>query len=50
LRLIDLWQNANVIDSTDKNTAPRYVTYDELRQRNRTEHASKFAGTKVRNG
>jgi len=26
------------------------VTYDELRQRNRAEHASKFAGTKPRNG
>ncbi|CAF3532379.1 unnamed protein product [Rotaria sordida] len=36
-------------DTTDKNNPRRYVTYDELRQKNRTEHALKFSGTKVRN-
>jgi len=36
-------------DSTDKNASRKYVTYDELRQRNRAEHATKFAGTKTRN-
>ncbi|CAF1410680.1 unnamed protein product [Adineta steineri] len=33
-------------DPIDKNTSSRYVTYDELRQRNRAEHATKFPGTK----
>ncbi|UJR36249.1 hypothetical protein I4U23_028981 [Adineta vaga] len=33
----------------DKNNVRRYVTYDELRQRNRAEHASKFPGVKPRN-
>ncbi|CAF2553227.1 unnamed protein product [Rotaria sp. Silwood2] len=36
-------------DATDKNTPRRYVTYDELRQKNRAEHTSKFSGTKIRN-
>ncbi|CAF0816321.1 unnamed protein product [Rotaria sp. Silwood1] len=45
-------QQDNIIPlnaTTDKNTSRRYVTYDELRQKNRAEHASKFSGTKVRN-
>ncbi|CAF0784519.1 unnamed protein product [Adineta ricciae] len=36
-------------ETTDKNTTRKYVTYDDLRQRNRAEHASKFAGPKPRN-
>ena len=51
------WLNLNkslmnecLIETTDKNTTRKYVTYDDLRQRNRAEHASKFAGPKPRNG
>lgn len=42
--------NDYLIESNDKNTTRKFVTYDELRQRNRAEHASKFAGPKPRNG
>ena len=38
------------VDTSDKNSPRRFVSYDELRQKNRTEHATKFSGTKVRNG
>ena len=43
-------KNWKFVEATDKNMSPRYVTYDELRQKNRAEHALKFSGTKVRNG
>ena len=38
------------LDPLDKSATQKYVTYDELRQRNRTDHAAKFSGTKVRTG
>jgi hypothetical protein len=49
LQLIDE-ENKYLLDSIEKNTARKYVSYDELRQKNRTEYASKFSGTKARNG
>ncbi len=38
------------LDTMEKNAARKYVTYDELRQRNRTDYASKFPAAKARNG
>lgn len=37
-------------DSTEKNTSKKYVSYEELRQRNRAEYASKFPASKARTG
>ena len=40
----------NLPDLQDKNSTRKFITYDELRQKNRAEHATKFAGPRVRNG
>jgi hypothetical protein len=43
-------KNQIILESNEKNNSRKYITYDELRQKNRAEYASKFAGIKPRNG
>ena len=39
-----------LLDSTEKNTSKKYFTYEELRQKNRAEYASKYPASKARTG